>query len=293
MDLNLTYMAFFGDIIGFIIPLVIIFSIVNALGANKNQRTRTGGATSFNGTRLNRMNLDPTNPNGMDVDRTNPTRVASNRNLDSNDIMGAPQLSTDVPRQDFGGQESEANLGDLLGSLFGTGRSMPKGGRSTYIPGRSEPLSTMKKVQEEQRSTSKIEREKRYAYDGQSSQSKSSTRDQIEREKRYSYDTQGYESKASNYVKAPGAVLQQVGTGAAMSAAATKRQESFIGGMGSEFLDSADQYLKMGDYHLTHKPGGLYSYSGSNYDLKTLKLKGATTPVAASFKEVDQAGDRK
>lgn len=293
MDLNLSYMAFFGDIIGFLIPLVIIFSVINALGGNKNQRTRTGGATSFNGTKLSRMNFDPANPNGMNPDRTNPTRVASNRNLDSSDVMGAPQLSTDVPKQDFGGPESEANLGNLLGSLFGTGRSMQSGGTSTYIPGRSEPLSTMKKVQEEQRSTSKIEREKRYAYDGQSSMSKSSTRDQIEREKRYSYDTQGYESKASNYVKAPGAVLQKVSNGVAMSAAATRRQESFIGGMGSEFLDSADQYLKMGDYHLTHKPGGLYSYSGSNYDLKTLDLKGTGKVVSATFKEMDKTEDRK
>jgi hypothetical protein len=63
--------------------------------------------------------------------------------------------------------------------------------------------------------------------------------------------------------------------------------------MGSEFLDSADQYLKMGDYHLTHKPGGLYSYSGSNYDLKTLNLKGKGTVVAAAFREVEQAADRK
>lgn len=293
MDSNLTYMAFFGDIIGFIIPLVIIFSIISALGGNKNQRTRTGGATSFNGTKLSRMNLDPTNPNEMNPDRTGPSRVASNRNLDGGDIMGAPQLSTDVPRQDFGGQEPELNLGNLIGGLFGTGQTRSQGRRSTYVPGQSEPLSTMKKTQEDQRASSKIEREKRYAYDGQSSQSKSSTRDQIEREKRYSYDNQSYESKASNYVNIPGAVLQKASAGVAMRSAAEKRQESFIGGMGSEFLDSADQYLKMGDYHLTHKPGGLYSYSGSNYDLKTLNLKGTGKVVSATFKEMDKTEDRK
>lgn len=288
MDLNLTYMAFFGEIIGFIFPLVIIFAIVSALGANKNQRTSRGGATSFNGTKLNRMNLDRTNP-----DRLNPGSMDPDRNLDSSDVMGSPQLSSDRSMQDFSGQETSGNLGSLLGGLIGARRVEPSGGRSTYIPGRTEPLSTMKQTQEDQRATSKLERDKRYQYDGQSSQSKSSTRDQIEREKRYSYDTQGYESKASNYVKAPGAVLQQISTGVALSAAAVKRQESFIGGMGSEFLDSADQYLKMGDYHLTYKPGGLYSYSGSNYNLKTLNLKEVKIPVAASFKEMEQDRDRK
>lgn len=309
MDLNLTYMSFFGDIIGFIIPLVIIFSIINALGGNKNQRTRTGGASSFGGTRLERMRGGMTDPNTQDVNRTAPTRVASDKTLDGRDVMerpqeigmgkpyrtlderdviSGPQLSSDVPKQDFGDENPEISLGNLIGGLFGTNRSQSSGRRSTYVPGRSEPLSTMKKLQEEQRSTSTIEREKRYAYDGQSSQSKSSTRDQIEREKRYSYDTQGYESKASNYGKAPEAALQKVSTGVAMSAAAQKRQESFIGGMGSEFLDSADQYLKMGDYHLTHKPGGLYSYSGSNYDLKTLNLKGVTPAASTTFREADR-----
>jgi hypothetical protein len=281
-------MAFFGDIIGFIIPLVIIFSVVSALGGNKGRQTGRGGASSFGGTNLNRMNLDRLNP-----DRPVRNSMDPDRNLDSSDVMGSPQESSDRSMQDFNGQQTVGNLGNFLGDIMGTRRAETSGNRSTYVPGRSEPLSTMKKAQEDQRATSTIEREKRYAYDGQSSQSKSSTRDQIEREKRYSYDTQGYESKASNYVNAPGAVLQKASAGVAMRSAAEKRQESFIGGMGSEFLDSADQYLKMGDYHLTHKPGGLYSYSGSNYDLKTLNLKGKGTVVAAAFREVEQAADRK